>query len=76
MQPHAKEHKEILGAGVSIVAQQKQIRLGTMRFRIPSLALLSGLTIRHCRELRRRLQTRLGSDVAVAVVQACSYSSN
>ena len=34
-----------------------------MRLRIQSLALLSGLTIRHCRELWCRLQT--GSDPAL-----------
>ena len=33
-----------------------------------SLALLSGLRIQHCRELCCRLQKRLGSQVAVAVV--------
>ena len=30
----------------------------------------------HCRELWCRLQTHLGSGIAVAVVQAASYSSN
>ena len=44
--------------------------------RIQSLALLSGLRIRHCRELWRRSQTQLGSGVAVAVTQASSCSSN
>ena len=34
------------------------------------------LRIQHCRELEHRLQTRLGSGVSVAVVQACGYSSN
>ena len=48
------------------MAQQKRIRLGTMKFWVRSLALLSGLRIWHCRELWCRLQTRLGSGVAVA----------
>ena len=64
------------GGGVPIVAQWKQIRLGTMRLRIQSLALLSGLRIRCCCELWCRSQMRLRSDVAVAVVQASSYSSD
>ena len=53
--------------GVPILAQQKRIWLVSMRTRVRSLALLSGLKIRHCRELRCRLQTRLGSRVAVAL---------
>ena len=36
--------------------------------RVGSLALLSGLRIQRCREMWWRLQTRLGSRVAVAVV--------
>ena len=43
-----------------------RIRLGTMRLRVQSLPLLSGLRIRRCHELWYRLQTRLGSGVAVA----------
>ena len=41
----------------------------TRNHRLPvrSLASLSGLRIRHCRELWCRSQTHLGSDVAVAV---------
>ena len=38
-----------------------------MKMRVRSLALLSGLRIRHCHELRCRSQTRLRSSVAVAV---------
>ena len=41
---------------------------------VRALALLSGLRIRHCRELWFRLQTRLGSRIAVAVAVASSYS--
>ena len=48
------------------MVQQKQIQLGTMGLWVPSLASLSGLRIRHCCELWCRLQTRLGSGVAVA----------
>uniref|UniRef100_A0A8D0XGD1 Nucleoporin NUP188 n=1 Tax=Sus scrofa TaxID=9823 RepID=A0A8D0XGD1_PIG len=40
-----------------------------MRLRVRSLALLSGLTIRRCRELWCRSQTWLGSSVAVALNQ-------
>ena len=58
------------------MAQQKQIQLGTMRFQVRSLASISGLRIQCCRELWCRSQTWLGSDVAVAVVEAHSYSSN
>ena len=54
--------------GVPIVVQQKRIRLGTMRFRVQSLASLSGSRIWSCRELWCRSQTRLGSGVAVALV--------
>ena len=58
------------------MVQQKQIPLETMRLWVRSLALLSGLRIRcHC-ELQCRLQTRLRSGVAVALVQAGSNSSD
>ena len=50
------------------MAQQSQIQLGTMRLWVRSLALLSGLKIRHCRELWCRSQTLLGSGTAVALV--------
>ena len=64
--------------GVPILAQRKQIQLGTMSLRVRSLASLSGLRIRRrlCRELWCRLQTRLGSCVAVALVWAKSNSSD
>ena len=51
-------------------------RLGTMRLRVRFLALLRGLRIWCCRELWCGLQTRLGSCVAVALVQAGSYNSD
>ena len=47
-----------------------------MRLWVQSLALLSVLRIQCCCELWCRLQTRLGSCVAVAVVKAGGYSSN
>ena len=53
-----------------------QTQLVSMRVQVPSLSSLSGLRIRHWRELRYRLQTRLGSHVAVAVVLASSYCSD
>ena len=43
-------------------------QLVSMRMRVGSLAFLSGLRLRHCRELWCRSQTQLGSGVAVAVV--------
>ena len=47
-----------------------------MSLQVRSLAPLSGLRIQRCRELWRRLQTRLRSCVAVAVAEAGGYSSN
>ena len=38
-----------------------------MRTQVQSLALLSGLRIRHCLELWCRSQTQLGAGIAVAV---------
>ena len=58
--------------GVSVVAQWKRMRLGTMRLQVQSLASLSGLRIRPYHELWCRLQTWLGSDVAVAVARSCN----
>ena len=58
------------------MAQRKRIRLGSMRLWVQSLASLSGLRIWRCHELWCRLQTRLGSGIAVAVVQAHGYSSD
>ena len=49
------------------MVQQKQIRLGTTRLQVQSLASLIGLRIWHCLELWRRLQPQLGSHVSVAV---------
>ena len=54
-------------SGVPIVVQRKQIRLGTMRFRVPSLASLSGLWIRRCHELWCRLQ------VWPQILHCCGY---
>ena len=58
----------MLNLGAPVVAHQKWIRLGTMRSWVRSLALLTGLRIQRCRELWCRLQTRLGSRVAAALV--------
>ena len=49
------------------MVQWKQIQLGTMRLRVRSAALLSGLRIWSCHELWCRSQARLGSGIAVAV---------
>ena len=54
--------------GVPIMEQWKRLQLGPMRLRVQSLALLSGLRIKHCRELWCGLKTRLGSCIAVALV--------
>ena len=62
--------------GIPIVAQGKQIRLGTWRLWVRPLALLSGLRIWHCCELWCRWQTWLESGIAVAVVEAGSCSSD
>ena len=59
--------KNIYQFGVPVVAQRKRISLGTIRLWVRSLASLSGLGIRLCRELWYRSQTWLGSGVAVAV---------
>ena len=58
------------------MAQQKQIQLASMRLQFLSLASLGRLRIRHCRELQRRLQTRLRSSIAVTVLWAGSWSSD
>ena len=62
--------------GVPVVAQRKQILLGTMKLWVWSLALLSGLRIQHCHELWYRLQTWLRCGIAVTVAVASSYSSD
>ena len=62
--------------GVPIMAQWKQIRLETVRLRVPSLALDSGLRILPCHELWCRWQMWLGSHVVMAVVLAGSCSCN
>ena len=49
------------GLGVPVMAQWKQIQLGTMRLQVRSLPSLSGLRIQHCRDLW------FSSQVAVAV---------
>ena len=58
------------------MAQWEQIQLGTMRWQVRFLTLLSGLRIRRCRELWYGLQTWLGSRVAVALAKASSCSSD
>ena len=54
--------------GVPIVVQWKQIRLETMKLWVQSLALLNGLKIWRCCQLRCSSQRWLGSRIAVAVV--------
>ena len=62
--------------GVPVVVQGKRIQIGTMRFRVRSLALLSWLRILCCHELWCRWQRQLWSRVAVAVVLASGCSSD
>ena len=47
-----------------------------MRLQVRSLASHSGLRIRRCHELWWRLETWLGSGVAVALEEAGGYNSN
>ena len=54
----------------------KRIQLGAMRLQVRSLALISGLGIRCCRELWCRSQMPLRSCVAVAVVSTGSCGSS
>ena len=51
---------EIVFPGVPMVVQRKRIRLVSMRMRVRSLALLSGLGIQYCCELWYRSQMQLG----------------
>ena len=53
-------------AGVPVVAQRKWTQLISMRTQVRSLASFRGFRIRHCRELWYRLQTWLGSGIAVS----------
>ena len=53
-----------------------QTQLVSMRMWVQSLAYLSELRIQHCREWWCRSQTQLGSQVAMAVVQDHSCSSD
>ena len=57
------------------MAQQKRIQLASMRMQVRPLASLSVSGIQRCCELSWRLQMWLRSRIAVAVVQASSYSS-
>ena len=50
-------HQKVTGPGVPIMAQWKQIWLGSMRIQVRSMALISRLRIRHCCELWYRSQT-------------------
>ena len=56
--------------------QWQWIQLGSMRTWVWSLASLSEFRIRCCQELWCRSKMRLSSDVVMAMVQACSCSSN
>ena len=58
---------KILMLGLPIVAQHVKNLTSILKDAGSIPGLLSGLRIRHCRELRCRLQTWLRSHVAVAV---------
>ena len=58
------------------MAQQLQTHLVSVRTQVRSLAWLSGLRIPHFYGLGCRSKRQLGSSIAVAVVQAGSYSSS
>ena len=60
-----KKKKKIIPR-VPVMAQWKQIQLGTMRLHVQSLPSISRLRIWHCCELWCRSQMLLGSCVAVA----------
>ena len=54
-------------SGVPVVTQGKRIHLGTMRWQVRSLTMLSGLRIWPCHDLWCSLQMWLGSCIAVVV---------
>ena len=58
------------------MAQWRSNPTRNLRMQVPSPASLGGLRIRRCRELWGRSQMRPGSDVAVALVQSSSCSSD
>ena len=60
-------HQNIIRTEFPLWRSGHESNLGTMRFRVQSLASLSGLRIRCCHELWYWLQTWLRSCVAVAV---------
>ena len=61
------DHQKIPRKWVPILAQWKQIQLGTMSLWVWSLASLSRLRIWHCRELWCRSQMWLRSGIAVTL---------
>ena len=69
-QEMAKTQKKKKKIGVPIVVQWKRIQQGTVRLKVQSLVLLSGLRIWCCCELWCRSQMWLRSRVAVAVAVA------
>ena len=68
--------KEMLSGSSSLGAVVNESDQEPRGFWVRSLTLLSGLGIWHCRELWCRSKTRLGSRVAVALIQTGSYSSH
>ena len=61
---------------VPVVAEWLTNLTRNMRLQVESLALLSGLRIPHCCELWCRLQTWLGSCIAVALAWVSGYNSD
>ena len=65
-----------INVGVPTVAQQVTDTASIPEDVSSIPGLVSGLRIQHCCELWCRLKMHLGSHVALAVAQACSYSSD
>ena len=68
-------HKQKGPSGVLIMVRQKWIQLGTMGLQVWLLALLSGLKIRRCHELWRRLQMWFRSGVTAVWVGRCGSAA-
>ena len=70
------DYKNKMSSRHDAVVNESYQELETMRLRVRSQALLSGLRIWHCHELWCWLQMQLGSRIAVALAQTGGYSSD
>ena len=57
--------------GIPVVVQRRRVWLEIMRLQVRSLALLSGLSIQRCHELRRSSQMQLGSCTPIPGTSIC-----